>query len=79
MREVFEAVGKLVCTIVVGVAIVFVFAVLVAFPVMWLWNWVIPDIFGLPTITFWQAFGLNLLCGLFFRGVGNIKKKDDKK
>lgn len=78
MKSFFETVGKWVCALIVGLAIVFVFAVLVAFPVMWLWNWVMPDIFGLPVITFWQAFGLNLLCGLFFRGVNSTKKKKDE-
>ena len=23
-----------------------------------LWNWLMPTIFGLPTITFWQAYGI---------------------
>ena len=30
-------------------------------PVMWLWNWLMPEIFGLKTITFWQAIGLQFL------------------
>ena len=25
--------------------------------VMWLWNWLMPMIFGLPTLTFWHAVG----------------------
>ena len=28
---------------------------------MWLWNALMPDIFGLPVITYWQAFGLEIL------------------
>ena len=34
---------------------------LFAFPIMFLWNYLMPDIFGLPTITFWQAFWLKVL------------------
>lgn len=31
-------------------------------PLIWfLWNWVIPEIFGLPEITIWQTIGLMLL------------------
>ena len=30
-------------------------------PAMWLWNWLMPEIFGLKTITFWQAIGLQFL------------------
>lgn len=37
--------------------------------VMWLWNWLMPMIFGLPVLTFWQAVGLLVLCRLL---VGNI-------
>jgi len=37
------------------------------FPVMLLWNWLMPLIFHLPKINFWQALGLNLLFGFLFR------------
>lgn len=36
--------------------------------VMWLWNWLIPDLFNGSTITFWQAIGLMLLSRILFRG-----------
>jgi len=39
-----------------------------AFPVMWLWNALVPDLFHLGPITFWQALGLNLLCSILFKG-----------
>lgn len=42
-------------------------AVLLALPTMLLWNWVMPSIFGLPSIGFFKALGLNLLCGVLFR------------
>lgn len=56
-------------------ALVAVIALLLAWPVMLLWNAVVPDIFGLPTVTFWQALGLNLLCGFMFRSGGEVKIK----
>jgi len=34
---------------------------------MLLWNWLMPTIFGLPLITFWQAVGLNLLSTILFK------------
>ena len=48
--------------------------VLLGYPVMLLWNWLIPEIFGLSKITFWQAIGLNVLCTILFRPNINIKK-----
>ncbi|MGB8958286.1 MAG: hypothetical protein WCC00_04655 [Candidatus Aminicenantales bacterium] len=35
---------------------------------MWLWNWLMPAIFKLPEIGFWQAVGLLLLAQIFFKG-----------
>jgi hypothetical protein len=35
-----------------------------------LWNALLPSIFGLPAITFWQALGLLLLSRLLFGRLG---------
>jgi hypothetical protein len=37
---------------------------------MTLWNSLMPPIFGLPGLSFWQALGLLLLGRLFFGGFG---------
>ncbi|HYM21883.1 MAG TPA: hypothetical protein VEU08_01685 [Vicinamibacterales bacterium] len=34
-----------------------------------LWNWLAPGLFGLKTITFWQAWGLLALCRILFGGM----------
>jgi len=39
-------------------------SILTAYPVMWLWNWKMPDLFGLPSLTFWDAFWLRMLVSL---------------
>jgi len=54
--------------IVIGVVMACAFAFLFSFFVKLIWNAVIPDIFGLPQITFWQAFGLTVLIKLLFGG-----------
>jgi len=36
--------------------------------VMLLWNWLLPTLFGLKSITFWQAIGLLALCRILFGG-----------
>jgi len=43
-------------------------------PLMVLWNWLMPTIFGLTEITFWQACGLQLLATILFKSVINTKK-----
>jgi hypothetical protein len=35
-----------------------------------------PQLFNLPELTFWQAFGLNMLAGILFRSNINVKKED---
>lgn len=37
--------------------------------VLQLWNWLMPTIFGLPAIGFWQAVGLMALCWILFGGL----------
>ncbi|UGU14606.1 hypothetical protein LS482_12960 [Sinomicrobium kalidii] len=43
---------------------------LYVFVVMRLWNWLMPSIFGITTLTFWQTLGVLLLCKLLFLGSG---------
>lgn len=50
-------------------------ALLFGFPVMWLWNWLMPGIFGLPEISFWQAWGLLTLCGFLFKPASPAKDR----
>jgi len=43
------------------IAIICLVCLLLGLPLMLLWNWLMPVIFGLPTLTFWQAVGVNFL------------------
>ena len=49
----------------------FIFCCAVGFSVQYLWNWLIPELFHGPVITFWQALGLCLLGKLVFGWHGN--------
>lgn len=42
------------------------FAFLLGAIVMWLWNWLMPIIFHIGVITYWQAVGLAILGRLLF-------------
>jgi hypothetical protein len=48
--------------------LVLIAATVVGFVVMGLWNALMPQLFGLRAITFWQALGLLLLAKLLFGG-----------
>lgn len=47
---------------------VLVIGTLFGLVVMMLWNWLLPPLFGLPEITFWQALGLFVLSKVLFGG-----------
>jgi hypothetical protein len=53
-----------------GIAFVLVFVLAFGFVVRLLWNWLMPDVFGLRTITYFQAIGLLLLIRVLFGRVG---------
>lgn len=49
-------------------AMVILAAAAFGFVVMELWNWVMPAVFGLHTIRFWQALALLVLSKILFGG-----------
>jgi hypothetical protein len=53
-----------------GIAIAIVAAVVLGFVVMYLWNWLAPRVFNLPTIQFKHALGILLLSKILFGGFG---------
>ena len=55
-------------TVIGGIVAIVLISFLLSLPVMLLWDAVIPSIFvGLHEITWFQAWGLSLLCGLLFK------------
>lgn len=72
MNKVFEIIGKFIIVLIVLTISNFV---LFTLPLMWLWNWLMPMIFGLPVITFWQSFGIIIISNLLFKSI-NVNNKD---
>ena len=56
--------------VLLGVVGAAVFALAFGYFVMLLWNWLMPAIFHLGTIGYWQAFGIVILAKLIFGSVG---------
>ena len=54
--------------VIFGLAAAAMLGLALGLPVMWLWNWLMPAIFGLGTITYWKAVGLLILCHMLFKG-----------
>jgi hypothetical protein len=62
--------GRRILRVLKVVAIVIVAFTVFGFVVTHLWNFLMPGLFGLRTITFWQAVGLMVLGRLLFGGFG---------
>ena len=67
---------KTVFNILAALAIVAVLMLIFGIVVMLLWNWLMPIVFGLPTITFWQAYGLMWLWRIMSPFSYKVNEKD---
>jgi hypothetical protein len=61
--------------LILGLLIVAFFSLVMGLPTMLLWNWLMPQLFGLKAVTFWQAVGLNMLAGILFKSYSTSKSK----
>lgn len=71
-RSPIEIVG----IVIFGAIVITGLAILFGFVIMWLWNWLMPEIFGLPTLTFWQSAGLFILLKILLGGIGGDHSSD---
>ena len=62
------ALGTIVASLLLGALLVL--------PIMWLWNWLVPELFNGPTITFWQSAGLFVLCNILFKSSASYNSKN---
>ena len=62
---------ELMYTMLLIVVISAIIGLILAVPVMWLWNYVFGALY---TINVWQAWALNVLAGILFGKAGNGKK-----
>lgn len=59
------------------IVLAILFFLLAGYVLQLLWNWLMPELFGLPTVTYWQAFGLLILAKLLF-GLGSHSSNGKK-
>ena len=62
---------RIVGMVLAGVVFAAAFALAFGWLVMILWNWIMPTIFHLSEIGYWQAFGILLLAKIVFGAFGN--------
>lgn len=69
-KELSEKIAFIMGVVCIGGLVVFLNAVLVTF----LWNWLMPAIFGIKTITYLQAIGITWLAQILFKSTNSNKK-----
>lgn len=74
----FGKVLRIIGMVLGGIAIALIFAVIFGYVVMHLWNWLMPDLFGLKAIGYWKALGLVVLAKILFGNFGHHHGKDCK-
>ena len=65
-RKILRIIGM----VFVGLIFAVLFALVFGFLVKWLWNFLMPELFGIKQITYWQAFGMVILAKLLFGTFG---------
>ena len=70
--------GGLFGVLFLAIAILFGSSLIIAFPVEWLWNYLMPSLFNLKEIGYWQAFCLLLLSGFLFKSNISKTKSENK-
>ena len=66
------AIGLVVIGLVLGIIYAFVISIIG----VWLWNYAMVSMFGVPQITFWQMFALMVLVRLFIPPRINYNKEN---
>ena len=75
-----KSTGEMVGWVILGILGIGALAILFGFVIMWLWNWLMPEIFGLTTLTYWQAVGLFILSKILIgHGGGGGNRHKSKK
>jgi hypothetical protein len=74
-RNIGEKVVLVILFAIGGIGLLFLFGWIL----MLLWNWLMPEIFGLKTVSYWQAWGLLLLSCILFGRIGGSSSSSSGK
>jgi hypothetical protein len=66
---------KIIGMVLLGIAALVAFG----FIIQLLWNWLMPRIFDLPVITYWEGLGILALSSILFGRLGGSSSDDKKK
>ena len=61
------------------IGLLFLSAVILAFPTMFLWDWLMPKLFSVTEIDLYEAMGINFLANILFKSNVTIKRENNDK
>lgn len=64
-----NSIGSIIGIIVLVVIAALGLSLILAFPVKWLWNSTLPELFAIKPIGVWMAWKISLLCAFLFKSV----------
>ncbi|HEX2947399.1 MAG TPA: hypothetical protein VHT96_15790 [Clostridia bacterium] len=75
--------AKIICYIFLGILGTIALGIIFGYGIKLLWNWLMPEIFGIKEISYWQGIGIFVLARLIFGSFGgnssSSKSENDKK
>ena len=69
-EHIAKRIAKYIAMGIAGIFAITIFIFLGGKVVQLLWNWLMPMLFGLREVTFWQAIGILALSRILFGGIG---------
>jgi hypothetical protein len=73
-----QKITTLLAALILAAGLAFLASVLIAYPVKWLWNWIVPAVFtGVKEISALQAWGLVFLLNLMLPNRNRAEKKSE--
>jgi hypothetical protein len=67
--------SAIISIIITVVLLALLISVILALPVMWLWNATLPELFKFPEIGLWMAWKLAFLSSLLFKSTSTTTSK----
>ncbi len=67
--RIFRIIGM----VIAGIVFAVLFALVFGLAVQYLWNYLMPELFGAKTITYWQAFAFVILVKILFGAWGSYR------
>jgi len=68
-----KSISVTIATVLGGIFGLFLLSLLFAFPVKWLWNSTMPELFGFKVIGVWMAWKLSFLSSLLVKSTTTVR------